>query len=1461
MGADSKAQVSFAVVAVALLVASSLAGVYLAKQEMDEASARKRQQLLNTMEMAIQDVVRELELSAATRAQRLVSGWETFPVNESEISCAFSDLMVEYIDATYPRTQDRFVLEVANWSGGLFYIEQKTIDLVPQDASTETQLQVDGAQMSYSKLQSPSSEIPAERTVNPYYVALGNFTVGVTTEGLELARQTCFQRPIISALPFLESKLRAFEAASDGEFSDLGRVVSYMLSTVCELRVLEGYGQPMYSGGLNTSMILTEEDAYRAVLVGLLLEQARLFRCIDPEFACMVREACGGSTFGLSALMASDGRGIDPAELFLWFLGKGTVNVHSETIIAQAVFGLADQMVLKLMEYMGWLGLADGAGSLLSSLAGTVESTIAWLTGEEKSLSSVTSWIEEAIRIVGVDPSDLIEAFEGEQDVPVIVPEREYFVRDASSELYPVWVGNFTAVIDVPTYDLLSSDAWKSFYPVFKDCQGSMRDLLYDAVIRLGFDMASMSRLIVDGAAIDPSDNRSLFESLAKGAGEVSLVMDNGAIESAGRNLPMFSAQYELATKFSSFVAANAQTLLDLEASFEAACDDLALKVLASAKYPYIPELAVPVEQQLREIIRSDVESDLSWGLGGSVRTKLLSIAKAHLKLLAGAVNSSVAKADDGFAGPIVDAVASAIAFGAEGIPGIEELVEGCLTAFSRGVLRQSELSAFKRTVYVDVKHPFEFWDGDRSSALAAGHVANESLAVRVCSGLATMREVPYDAASGYESLSALFPTDDVLVQVKRPWDFDRSSSEYPNIHLTSISNSSANPYTTQWVVSVACLVNLSLAAEATGLQALTSDSSPGSRTQVRVDICVPVVLHSAWPLVGVEYNPSNTFAGDALEAVRKFCDKVWDKLEPAVGWLKDGLERVYRFVTHAFETLASFANRVVKALTGALQVLVETMQEFVQKIANSVLAKAVKWFIDIVGRVELRISLFGLLIIIQTNLPDLIYRQGSDLLRIIVSTGRLGPGISFGVRVARLSDGSYDILANGTLALRHVKVDVVVDPLMKILRRLVEVHCTAKDWGLDLLIPETEPYESAQVSTSDLPGAGAFLSNIPIPVLGLSASVEAGLRMKYSKPFPDDLVVNEFESNPPGEDAGNEWVELYNPLSSSRCLDGWMLTTAPGKTAGLVLKGTVPPNGLLVFRFPETAIDNGSPGDPFNDGDAILLLDPEGRTVDMTPMLRDTANDGRTNQRSWDGGPKWVFREGSMGCSNGAPVMLATSDFIAKALFEAFKEAFDQTKMDEVHASLGFVTAFAQCVANNFIENMLAIVGEIVHEVILYIKVCVSDASGSAGLGFRMSFVVSGDAVVDLLRWLIRSLATFIVDLGRPSCPVAYPAFPQGIFSGLYLRFEMLFEVGMPRMARVLGGAGDAGGRFTCAVSIAPNLPAIGKLAGRHWGNWSVDFGVYLEGVPKSFASSLVEESSGDVMDFWVVKGRLYGL
>lgn len=1459
LGRDDLGQVSFSVIAVVILLAAGAAGSYMAKRELDEAAVDRRAVLIASMEEAIQDVSQELGLYGAASAREVVSGWSEFPVNESRISESYSSSLQAYVSSAFPRQESGFELQVSNWTGGLFFVERNTLDLVSSDEPEADQVELEGTTMDYAGMPAPSAEVLAERTANPYYVAVGNFTVLVSSDDVVLWKDASFLRPVISALPFLETKLRAFESASEGEFSDLGRLVSYMLTALGQLRILEGYGVPMYSDGLDTAPVVTEQDVYRAVSVGLLLEQARLFRAIDPSYASQTATACGGDGSALSLLLGSSGMYADPAELFLWFLGKKKVELEPRMVIAQAVAGLTDQLTVKMMDYLGWLGMLDVADVALDMADNSLDSLISLFTGEDKATVAVAEWISESLRTVGAPAEVYSELFSHDQDMSMFVPEKTYFVEDASGALYPVWVGNVSTWVDVPAYNILTSDQLAGFYPRYKELQGTLRGLVYDSVNRLAFDIAGAATIELRGVSVDPTDGEDLFESMSENAGDIELCLDPEAVIESSKDLPMFSAQYDLSVAFSEFLTSSGQGLFP-EGIMDAVYSDVAASLISSARYGYIPDLEESVEEQLAEIVRQDVTYDTEWGVGATALCVFRALCADLLTQISSLVEDSISKLDDGFAGPAVDSIASLLTYGAGAFPGLEELAESALSGFASEVLAQKRMAAFKPSVYLDLDSPFEFWDGNLATAQATRSVLNETMSVEVVGGLAPMQAVPYDPELGYGSLSNLFPTGDVLVQIQRPWEFDRSAEEYPNTHLTSLTNVSATPYTTQWTVSVLALVPLEVSSENTALQTVLSDGTPTSSSSAKVELCLPIVLHSAWPLGGVDYNPTNTVLSDGVAVARMFCDMVWKKLEPVVGWVKDGLERVFSFVQKAFEVLASFATRVVKAITSALQAMVETLQEFLQKFADTVLGKVIQTFVDITGRVEFRISLYGFVFIIQTSIPDLLFRDSKDLLRLMVYTKRFGPGMTFGVRIAKLSDGRYDIVANGTLAFKNTTVEVAIDPLMHVMRRLVEVHVKSSTWGLDLVIPEVQPYETAEVSTADLPGVGALLSNIPIPALGLSASIKAGLRMKYSPPFPTDVVVNEFEANPAGDDSGKEWVELYNPLKEPRCVDGWMISTVHGRSSVMTLTGSVPAGGLKVYTYPETSIDNGYSGDPFNDGDAIVLMDPTGKVIDLTPTLMDIGNDLNTHQRSWDGGPRWVLKPGTKDNSNGIPILLSTSDFIAKALFEAFKDAFLQTNLTEVSASLEFLKLFAKRVLNNFIENLLSIVSEVIHEVIFFIEVALSDASGSGSVGFRASFVVTGEAIVDVLRWLIHTLATFIVNLGRASNPIAYPVFPGSFLEGLYLRFEVLFQVGAPKMLKAIGATGDFEQRFTCAIAIAPNIPAIGKLVGRDWGRWCLEFGVYLEGVPREFIQGFLSKDVGDKVDLWIVKARVYG-
>lgn len=125
-------------------------------------------------------------------------------------------------------------------------------------------------------------------------------------------------------------------------------------------------------------------------------------------------------------------------------------------------------------------------------------------------------------------------------------------------------------------------------------------------------------------------------------------------------------------------------------------------------------------------------------------------------------------------------------------------------------------------------------------------------------------------------------------------------------------------------------------------------------------------------------------------------------------------------------------------------------------------------------------------------------------------------------------------------------------------------------------------------------------------------------------------LFVNEIEQNPPGTDAGNEWLEIYNGGFNEVDLTGWTLATHHGQLETYAFPtGTLLPSlSYLVVPFASQFLDN--------EGESVSILAPRGWEVDRTPVFNDAANDGRSWQRVPNAEESWAFQTSTSGGSNG---------------------------------------------------------------------------------------------------------------------------------------------------------------------------------------------------------------------------------
>ncbi len=137
--------------------------------------------------------------------------------------------------------------------------------------------------------------------------------------------------------------------------------------------------------------------------------------------------------------------------------------------------------------------------------------------------------------------------------------------------------------------------------------------------------------------------------------------------------------------------------------------------------------------------------------------------------------------------------------------------------------------------------------------------------------------------------------------------------------------------------------------------------------------------------------------------------------------------------------------------------------------------------------------------------------------------------------------------------------------------------------------------------------------------------------------PIADHVVINEVDTNPPGDDSASptEWIEIYNPTETSVDIGGWKIasTTVLKQTFTIPIGTIIKPGQFYSYSYKPLW---------FTDANEIVeLRDKNGIVVDVTPLISDIKNDFNSWQRIYDGydldmADDWKFAKSNAGSSNG---------------------------------------------------------------------------------------------------------------------------------------------------------------------------------------------------------------------------------
>jgi hypothetical protein len=1405
---DSKANASFAFAAVFILLSVTGSSAIVAQTERSSEeflAANLEVEAVRQLPAMISSESEIIIQSAAMKA--LVSS--TQPIDLPGFQENVSKTIREHFSGNYPVTIGSFSVDaaVANISTS-FSSVRDTLDVEspkPGGIIVSLQIQVEA-----------KSESTSFKT-----------TVEVSKE-------------VRTSIPYLSNQLDHINscAKTDGE---LERIANSILSQLVQLRVIQGFGAPGHRQGLEVPSILTTKDVEFAINLAFLLLEKSEFGDVDPlSWEALLRNS---GNVGQRINLTNDwfSKSVDPFKTFLLLKGNSIdAGVNLRDFALQALYSMVDQVVIQYLEYSHLIDITNSMIETRALLDDGWHSLVLALTGLDSRLDEALDWVSAKLSIAGVPDCAWRDIFGGSDDISFKANSSTIQIFDRQGKLSTIVIGSAPFSIDLPSMSILRSETWKEFIPELSAETMSTGDVIERIVTAFCIDLARTipAEYIAPTLFSPESVVKELLDRIQTG-----LKSMRPADVQVSEAISSISPYDEGTLSLRDFIDRSWSSLFPLKEAVAAGKVAVAQK-LSDTAVSYNPA-ALPDDwkEEVKALVLRGMNGSSQNGwvkcLNNSILDISLAMKQGIIMLLDDALSVVPSAPKSSLPGTIMKWIA-------DGIPN---------SVMMAGLNRQTEMIALQIS---DLTREFSTDEKIRGNRpvetvlvreVFKGDVGNDSGRMTVIPRLsntpAYLQKFEVGPSSHY-SIENVDPAGRLCISIISP---TYEGKERPkSVHYTGPDLATSFPYETNWMIKARGVVKVATS------DMLSSESL--CQDEILIDLEIPITAVSGWPIDGVKYDRSNTFLGDAGELLNEVKNRIWPFISPlfetfqkAIDFLTDSLSKLSRYVS-------AFVERVTKIMSEFGNWLVSKCKEVVDKIRSSPIWKFIELHLDLFGKAEARFKYGPVTVIVSCSLPDLLFRKAKDLVRVIVVTDLRSMKVSMGFRIAKLSDGGIDIVANSTVVCNDLTISLRVDPLMAVRDHLFEIEGYWKGMHVEAWGPEVNDYQETSACLSDIPGIGAILSDIPVPELGISISIDAGFVLKYRSPITDRLSINEVELNPRGSDSDHEWVELYNPLDSAISVDGYSLETTHGEIAFIELSGAVPANGYRVFTFEHGSLDNGDARDSFAKGDAILLRAPSGRALDVTPLISDTANDQKTWHRRWDGGPKWEFGDNSKGRSNGNPLIHAYPDLLTKICFDSLMLAFEDEK-DNVSASIEFVKNLIASFLRELIGQVADFAASLVTDADLFIDIGINDLSGSAGGGFKFRVHIDGDLIRQMIIWFAEQLVKIFgrvlwdKEVSLAMTGKLHPA------EAIYIGFDTYVRIGTPEwLSCILDTAGIMGEiRLTC--SFLMNLATFGSLFGRDLGSYCIVFGLHLDGLP---GEDLLEPLTihSDKVDVWLVKGRL---
>lgn len=1111
------------------------------------------------------------------------------------------------------------------------------------------------------------------------------------------------------------------------------------------------------------------------------------YRCCVSAIEMMsFRNSSEGEVSGTGSLDLADGLAAK----------DGDITIDLGAVYGQALISVLDDIVLQWADYFCGNLVVDFLDGASDRIKNAWDSIVNFFTG--KDTMSATPYIREIMESNGYSESEYRYLWNGKSagyDVPEFTVTKEI---DGEPKTFSV--GGYTAVVEYPNVDILRWDGLSNFKSEYRTQNNEIREwirsVLNTAAINVGADR-SIGRVTI---SVDENDDRPFTDDI-RAAINGSLSKLDSDLENAV-NVSIRNQIF-----YDPFYAAICDRLtVDFESAF--GVDRVKESAMRAIDFDYIERTLemCPLTDDEREYLLESLRS-------ASIYEKIVSDYENAAREMLDRFDALL-KVPGGQCGLIKKFMTMICEKAMPMLAVINDIPERMINLCDE-MCRNMDMNPYCGVIGVPAEGDFKLADSK---------------------GTATEN---------------IYVTDSLSPDIRI---YGPNENLEDCIHYVGFNEKKGASYCT--VFRVELKDTMSYTAEGTGAIAAllgTNDSSMTGAVPISLDIKIAIL--SGWGLSGVSaYKASNTVFSDAWALLIKAMEPLLEPLTKIFTMVRE----VIVLINSALLEVSKYVSEVIEKLYESIMGPIFEVKKFIEEQLDTIMNRTVGGFVNMtefifsatMKKQTVGLSFMGLALTFSTDVVSLV-KNTKDILTIKLSGNISGLEINCGmtIKTKDLSNGK-DLFITGEAEVVGKDWDLKLgfDPFMKSCDHLTTINGEVRGTSFDIVLPDLVQYREASVRLSDIEGIGTVLSNIPLPALGLKGSLDAGLNLKYNIPFEEGVVINEFESNPPGEDSGNEWVELYNSSNRSADITGFAISAGSNEKTKVMKLGEyemMPHERLLVVLEKQVRLLNDK-NDTIS-GDCVILKDREGAVIDKTPVEKDTYNSSYTWQRVADGALDWAFADGTPSAGNCGG--LVNGNFVKGHMKNIFKESAIKAleDMDGVLKGTEDLSEFLQRAIQDSITTSIDMIAGCLVEASVFVSFDVSDAAGATATGIRLALSIDSKTVGDTIKYLVGEIEALLFNMENP----------YDIDGGtvLYDNIDLAITAytGM-KAPKILVKPEDIPD-IKLGVYISGNISALCTVFGNDVGKWSVTAGVLIEDCPSAILPSAMSADPDLKSDLWLIR------